>query len=58
MKELTQKVGMLDPQGCHPLGRSSAGMSEMLAIYDEAKWMPYLPSTDTGGTCCLELQAP
>lgn len=58
MKELTRKIGMLDPQGCHPENRSSAGMSEMLAIYDKTKWMPYLSNTDGGDMCCLELQAP
>lgn len=58
MKELTQKVGTLGPQGCHPEGRSSAGTSETLSVSDKAKWMSYLPSKSTGGTFCLVLQAP
>lgn len=58
MKELTEKAGKWDPQGCHPEGTSSASMSKLLVIYGKTKWMSYLPSENTGGTYCLVLQPP
>lgn len=58
MKELTEKAGKWDLQGCHLEGTSSASMSKLLVIIDKTKWMSYLPSENTGGAYCLVLQPP
>lgn len=58
MKELTEKVGTWDPQGCYPEGPRSTGLSKLLVICDKTKWMSYLLNENTEGTYCLVLQVP